>query len=109
MKRMTSIAYALVLPAMMIISGCESVALMPRPDVDRRDVDRGGVDRTGNGRDRESRGDIQGREKGGSRDEDVGTAGSIHTAARGNRLPTTGPHAPRVQSHRNLPALHPHH
>ena len=89
MKRMASMAYALVLPAMMIISGCESVALMPRPDVDRRDVDRGGVDRGGIGRDRESRGDIQDRDKGGSRDEVVGTVESINTAAREIRLRTT--------------------
>ena len=89
MKRMASIAYALVLPAMMIISGCESVALMPRPDVDRCDVDRGGVDRSGIGRDRESRGDIQDRDKGGSRDEVVGTVESINTMAREIRLRTT--------------------
>ena len=89
MKRMASMAYALVLPAMMIISGCESVALMPRPDVDRRDVDRGGVDRSGIGRDNESRGDIQDRDKGGSRDEVVGTVESINTTAREIRLRTT--------------------
>src|SRR5205823_14224576 len=89
MKRMASMAYALVLPAMMIISGCESVALMPRPDVDRRYVDRGGVDRSGIGRDREPRGDVQVREKGGSRGEVVGTVDSINTAAREIHLGST--------------------
>jgi hypothetical protein len=91
MKRMASMAYALMLSAMIIISGCESVALMPRPDVDRRDVDRGGVDRSGSERDRESRGNIQdqNRDKSGPRDEVVGTVESINTTAREIRLRTT--------------------
>ncbi|HZA55680.1 MAG TPA: hypothetical protein VE616_15635, partial [Candidatus Udaeobacter sp.] len=84
MKRTGRFAYLLVLSLMVALSGCESIALMPRPDVDRRDGDqpdlsRRDPDRSEVGRSPEARGEIRDRDITGPRDEVVGTVERIDT------------------------------
>ena len=94
MKRTGRFAYLLVLPLMVALSGCESIALMPRPDVDGRDgnqpdLGRRDPDRSEIGRSPEARGEIRDRDITGPRDEVVGTVERIDTARREIHLRTT--------------------
>jgi hypothetical protein len=89
MKCSFRLSYGLLLPAVIIVSGCESVALMPRPDVDRRsdsrrdrDVDRGVAPS------RDYSGETQQGDRSGRQEEVVGTVESVNTAAREIRLRT---------------------
>jgi hypothetical protein len=78
----------LALSTMIATAGCESVALMPRPDIDRRSGDTRAGDRDGTDQSRNYPGDIPERDKSGPRDEVVGTVESINTTAREIRLRT---------------------
>ena len=68
---------ALMLPVI-TAWGCESIALMGRPDVDRRDVDRSGIERSREARDRTA-----------PRDELVGTVQRVDENRREIQLRTT--------------------
>ena len=90
------LVYAVLFPVLIAISGCESIALMPRPDIDRNDGDRGDLDRRGSaqsdiGPSRESRGEIQNRDRSVTRDQDevVGTVERVDTVNREIHVRTT--------------------
>jgi hypothetical protein len=90
------LVYALLFPVLIAISGCESIALMPRPDIDRRDGDRADLDRRDNsqsgiGRSRDSLGDTQERDRNLARDQNdvVGTVERVDTVNREIYVRTT--------------------
>ena len=100
------LVYAVLFPVLIAISGCESIALMPRPDIDQRDGDRGDLDSRGSAQSdigpsresrgdiqtsRESRGDIQNRDRSVTRDQDevVGTVERVDTVNREIHVRTT--------------------
>ena len=76
MRSMSKVC-ALMLPVI-TAWGCESIALMPRPDIDPRDVDRAGIERGSEARDRAA-----------SRDEIVGTVQRVDGNRREIHLRTT--------------------
>ena len=76
-------AYSLALPLIMASAGCENIALMPRPDVDRGDIDR----RSGIERGRDDRGDVYDRSS--PRDEIVGTVQRVDIRDKIIQLRTT--------------------
>jgi hypothetical protein len=108
MTRAARFAYFLVLALIVALSGCESVALMPRPDVDRRDgnqpdLSRRDVDRSDIGRSPEARGEIRDRDITGPRDEVVGTVERIDTARREIHLRTTEARMVTIKYDADLP------
>jgi hypothetical protein len=70
--------YALIVFSVIFAAGCESVALMPRADVDRRDYDPSGIRSDQDSRDRDLR-----------TDEVVGTVQRVDEAARDIHLRTS--------------------
>jgi hypothetical protein len=76
------VAYSLALALIIVASGCESVAIMPRSDVDSRDVARGDSERG-----RYDRGDP--RDRNIPRDEIVGTVQRIDERDRKIELRTS--------------------
>jgi hypothetical protein len=96
MNRRVRWMYVLLASVSIGISGCESIALMPRPDVDLRDGDRGDLDRRSSSRrdiepSRDPRGDIQDRNRGVARDENevVGTVERVDSVNREIHVRTT--------------------
>jgi hypothetical protein len=90
------LVYALLFPVLIAISGCESIALMPRPDIDRRDGDQADLDRRDNaqsgiGRSRDSLGDTQERDRTLARDQNdvVGTVERVDIVNKEIHVRTT--------------------
>ena len=90
------LVYLLLFPVLIAISGCESIALMPRPDIDRRDGDRADLDRRDNaqsgiGRSGDSLGDTQDRDRTLARDQNdvVGTVERVDTVNKEIHVRTT--------------------
>ena len=90
------LVYLLLFPVLIVISGCESIALMPRPDIDRRDGDRADLDRRDNaqsgiGRSGDSLGDTPDRDRTLARDQNdvVGTVERVDTVNKEIHVRTT--------------------
>jgi hypothetical protein len=82
------VTYSVVLSLIIAASGCENIALMPRPDVDRGDVGRSSIDRGSEiERGRDARGDAY--ERTSPRDEIVGTVQRVDVRDRTIQLRTT--------------------
>jgi hypothetical protein len=88
--------YALLFPVLIAISGCESIALMPRPDIDERGGERGNLDRGDSSRSDigpgvDSRRDTQDRDRTIARDQNdvVGTVERVDTVNREIHVRTT--------------------
>jgi predicted RNA-binding protein len=93
MKRIVRFAHVVVLP-LMVTLGCEHIALMPRPYIDRRDGDPSELSRPDLGggevaRIPEAPGGIRERDTTGPREEVVGTVERIDTNRREIHLRTT--------------------
>jgi hypothetical protein len=96
MNSSVRLVYALLFPVLIAVSGCESIALMPRPDIDRTDGDRGDLDRRGStpsdiGPSTDSRRDTQDRDRSIARDQSdvVGTVERVDTVNREIHVRTT--------------------
>ena len=88
MKSTCGLIYALALPAIMVVAGCESVALMPRPDIDRGEVTRRDRDIGSAEQNREYRGETREGDRNAQQEEVVGTVESVNTSAREIRVRT---------------------
>lgn len=76
------LAYSLALVLIIAAAGCESVAIMPRQDVDREGISRGGIDTS-----RDARGDV--RDRSFPRDEIAGTVQGVDERNREIQLRTS--------------------
>jgi len=88
MNCINRVAHSVALLLIIAASGCESIALMPRPDVDRDEVARSGIDRGSEiERGKDARGGVYDRSS--PRDEIVGTVQRVDVRDRTIQLRTT--------------------